>query len=192
MLVDDNPERAQMVEDNLRAAGFHVLSLLPTATGLLRQIEQHRPDVVLIDLESPDRDVLDSLSIVNDHNPTPIVMFSAQEDPDFIAQAMSSGVTAYLVDGLNPRKVKPVIDVAMAQFEMFQSLRSELSSTRSELEGRKTLEQAKGLLMEKHGLTESEAFNAIRSLAMDSNQKLSEAAASVIKMFGTLAAKGKK
>ncbi len=183
MLVDDNAERAQMVEEGLRAAGFRLLSVIPTATGLLRRIEQLCPDLVLIDLESPDRDVLDSLSIVHQHSPTPILMFSQQDDPDFISQALNAGVTAYLTEGLNPARVKPAIEVAMAQFGIFQNLRTQLQSTRSELEGRKQLDRAKGLLMEHHGISEQEAFAALRSLAMDSNQTLAQAAAAVIGMF---------
>ncbi len=131
MLVDDHPERAAMVEESLRASGFEVLSTIPSATGLLFQIEQHRPDVVLIDLDSPDRDVLESLSIINSHNPTPVVMFTEEEDPEYIEQAVTAGISTYLVGSINPQQVKPVINVALAQFKSFQNLRNELNTTRT-------------------------------------------------------------
>lgn len=183
MLVDDQPERAAMVEKALLETGYKVLSIIPSATGLLFQIEQHQPDVILIDLDSPDRDMLDSLSVINAHNPMPVVMFSKQDDPDFINQAVQSGVTAYQLDSVSAERVKPVIDVAMAQFEAFQSVRQALDSTRSELADRKTIEKAKGLLMKAHGVSEEEAFKTLRGLAMETNQKLGVTARNVITMF---------
>lgn len=183
MLVDDQPERAAMVEKAMLEAGYTVLSIIPSATGLLFQIEQHQPDVILIDLDSPDRDMLDSLSVINAHNPMPVVMFSKQDDPDFINQAVKSGVTAYQLDSVSPEKVKPVIDVAMAQFEAFQSVREALDSTRSELADRKTIEKAKGILMKVHDVSEEEAFTTLRGLAMETNQKLGVTARSVIAML---------
>ncbi|MAT52393.1 MAG: hypothetical protein CMK32_14550 [Porticoccaceae bacterium] len=187
MLIDDNPDRAVMVEERLWSSGFEVSLVIPSATGLLFQIEQVRPDVVLIDLESPDRDVLESLSIINHHNPTPVVMFTQQDDPEFIDQAVSAGISTYLVGGINPDQVKPIIDVAMAQFKAFQSLRSELDSTRAQLEDRKLIEQAKGLLMAHRKLTEEEAHRLLTKLAMDTNQKLPAVATTIL---ATLTSKG--
>lgn len=187
MLIDDNPDRAVMVEERLWSSGFEVSLVIPSATGLLFQIEQVRPDVVLIDLESPDRDVLESLSIINHHNPTPVVMFTQQDDPEFIDQAVSAGISTYLVGGINPDQVKPIIDVAMAQFKAFQSLRSELDSTRAQLEDRKLIEQAKGLLMAHRKLTEEEAHRLLTKLAMDTNQKLPAVAKTIL---ATLTSKG--
>lgn len=172
-----------MVEQALIAAGFNVLSSIPSATGLLFQMQQHQPDVILIDLDSPDRDVLESLSIINMHNPMPVVMFSKQNDTDFITQAVQSGVTAYQLDTVSPSKVKPVIDLAMAQFKAFQSVRDELDSTRSQLADRKIIERAKGLLMEVHEVNEEQAFSTLRSLAMETNQKLAVTAQNVVTML---------
>lgn len=183
MLVDDQPERASMVEEAMLAAGHNVLSIIPSATGLLFQIEQHQPDVILIDLDSPDRDMLDSLSIINAHNPMPVVMFSKEDDPEFIQQAVKSGVTAYQLDTISAEKVQPVLDVAMAQFDAFQSLKNALDTTRSELADRKTIEKAKGLLMKVHGVPEEEAFKTLRSLAMETNQKLGVTAQNLITML---------
>src|SRR5215471_15468076 len=116
MLLDDNTERAAMVEQSLLQSGYRVLSMLTSANGLLNQIEKHRPDVIVIDLESPDRDVLESLAILSDHNPMPIVMFSQHSDPDFMGEAVLAGVTAYQGRELHPDIVKPIIEVAMSQF----------------------------------------------------------------------------
>ena len=124
MVLDDNIERAVMVEKNLLQNGFRVLALLTSASGLLNQIEQHKPDVIVIDIESPDRDVLESLAVVSQHNPTPTVMFSQKNDPDFVSQAVMSGVTAYQGRELSPDIVKPIIEVAMSQFRSFNLLRT--------------------------------------------------------------------
>lgn len=183
MLVDDQPERSSMVEKVLREKGLNVTSAIPSCTGLLFQIEQHQPDIILIDLDSPDRDILESLAIINTHNPKPVVMFSREEDPDFISKAVQSGVTAYQMDSVNPDKVKPVIDLAMAQFKAFQSLREELDSTKTQLADRKIIERAKGLLMKTQNIDEEEAYATLRSLAMETNQRLANAAKNVVSML---------
>lgn len=172
-----------MVEKVLTDAGFNVISAIPSCTGLLFQMEQHQPDIILIDLDSPDRDVLDSLTIINTHNPKPVVMFSREDDPDFISKAVQSGVTAYQLDSINPAKVKPVIDLAMAQFKAFQSLREELDSAKTQLADRKIIERAKGLLMRIHKVDEEDAYATLRSLAMENNQRLAATAQSVVTML---------
>lgn len=183
MLVDDLPERAAIVDSHLVVAGYEVVSRLPTASGLLFQIEQHRPDIILIDLQSPGRDVLESLSVINAHNPTPIVMFSEEEDPSFIEEAVDAGVSAYLMGSVDANRVKPVIDVAIAQFKSFQSLRKALNSTRDRLESLSVIDKAKSLLIKQHNLTEEEAHRQLRSLSMDTNQSMQQAAQSVISIL---------
>ncbi len=185
MLVDDHRDRAHRVEETLWENGYQVVAVIPSAAGLLYQIEQHSPDVVLIDLESPDRDVLESLSIVSRHNPRPVVMFSEQDDPDYINEAVHAGISTYLLGGINPDQVKPVIDVALAQFRSFQSLRDELDSTRTQLQDRKLIEQAKGLLMAHRRISEPEAHRLLNRLAMDSNQRLVEVAETVLATLST-------
>lgn len=184
MLVDDLPERAATVENHLVAAGYEVVSRLPTASGLLFQIEQHRPDIILIDLQSPGRDVLESLSVINAHNPTPVVMFSEEEDPGFIEDAVDAGVSAYLMGSVDTKRVKPVIDVAIAQFKSFQSLRKALDTTRDRLESLSIIDKAKTLLINQHKLTEEEAHQQLRSLSMDTNQTMQQAAQSVVTILG--------
>mgnify|MGYP003385213527 CR=1 FL=1 len=184
MLVDDFPQRSLRVEQQLTEEGFCVISRLESAAALLFQITQHKPDVILIDLQSPGRDVLDSLSVINTHNPTPVVMFSKEDDPRFIEEAVDAGVTAYLMGGVETDKVKPVIDVAMAQFKSFQSLRDALDSTRTQLESLSVIDKAKSLLMAQHSVSEDKAHKLLRNLSMDTNQSLPDAAKSVVKILG--------
>lgn len=183
MLVDDLPQRSVRVEEKLIQDGFDVISRLPSAAGLLFQIEQLKPDIILIDLQSPGRDVLDSLSVINDHNPTPVVMFSEEEDPGFIKDAVDAGVTAYMMGGVDTEKVKPVIDVAMAQFKSYQTLRQKLDTTRTQLESLSVIDKAKRLLMDQQSISEDSAHKVLRNLSMDSNQSLPQAAKSVIQIL---------
>lgn len=180
MLVDDRQDRIAMVEEKLWACGFEVVAVIPSAAGLLFQIEQHAPDVVLMDLESPDRDVLESLAVISHHQPTPVVMFTHQDDPDYIQQAVSAGISTYLVGDIDPERVKPVIDVALAQFRSFQSLRDALTSTQTQLADRKLIEQAKGLLMAHRKINEDEAHKLLTRLAMDANQRLPDVAKTIL------------
>lgn len=184
MLVDDLPERAAVVEQHLVAEGYEIVSRLPNASGILFQIEQHQPDVILIDLQSPGRDVLESLSVINAHNPKPVVMFSEEEDPSFIEDAVDAGVSAYLMGSFDTKRVKPVIDVAIAQFKSFQSLRQALTNTRGQLESISVIERAKRLLIDQHNFTEDEAHQQLRSLAMNTNQSMQQAAESVEAILG--------
>jgi response regulator NasT len=183
MLVDDVPQRSLRVAEKLTGDGFDVIARLPSAAGLLFQIEQQKPDVILIDLQSPGRDMLESLSVINIHNPTPVVMFSEEEDPSYIEEAVDAGVTAYMVGGVEAERVKPVIDVAMAQFKSFQALRQALDSTRTQLESLSVIDRAKSLLMQQHSVSEDKAHKLLRTLSMDTNQSLPQAAESVIKIL---------
>jgi response regulator NasT len=180
MVLDDNIERAAMVEQSLLQNGFRVLSLLTSASGLLNQIEQHHPDVIVIDLESPDRDVLESLAIVSAHNPTPIVMFAQQNDPDFVSEAVLSGVTAYQGQAISPEMVKPVIEVAMSQFRSFNLLREQLAQTRTELEESRVIERAKARLAAHRGIDSNSAYQLMRKLSMDNNKRLAAVAETIL------------
>ena len=180
ILVDDNQHRSASVERNLQQLGFEVLAVITTGSGLLYQMAQHEPDVVIIALDSPDRDVLESLSIASAHNPRPVLMFSESGDQGFITDAIRAGVTAYQAEDISPARVRAAIDVAVAQFSAFCSIRSELDETRRQLSDRKLVERAKGLLMAVHKVPEDEAFSTLRKLAMDKNRTLGETAGDVI------------
>ena len=190
ILVDDDLSRAAAVETQLREVGFDVLSIIPTASGLLYQMAQQEPDVVIIALDSPDRDVLESLTIASAHNPSPVVMFSEAGDKNFISDAINAGVTAYQAEDISPARVRAAIDIAIAQFSQFKLLREELDHTRRQLEDRKLVEKAKGLLMRVHGVSEEEAFSTLRKLAMDKNRTLGESARDVIEIVERSKLKG--
>lgn len=183
ILVDDQAECAVSMEEKLTAAGFIVLSRLPTTTGLLYQIEQHQPDVVFIDLQYPGHDVLESLSVVNNYNPKPIVMFTEKDDTLYIEKAVDAGITTYLLEDLAPKHLKPIVDLTIAQFKHHQSLRKALEETQKKLAGQSIIQKAKNLLMEQHHISEDKAHKTLRTLSMNSNQSLPEAAKSVIKIF---------
>ncbi|MFT6275395.1 MAG: response regulator NasT [Halioglobus sp.] len=190
ILVDDDLSRAAAVESQLHKVGFDVLSIIPTASGLLYQMAQQAPDVVIIALDSPDRDVLESLTIASAHNPSPVVMFSEGGDKNFITDAIRAGVTAYQAEDISPARVRAAIDIAIAQFSQFKLLRDELDQTRRQLEERKLVEKAKGLLMLVHGVAEEEAFSTLRKLAMDKNRTLGECARDVIAILDRTKQKG--
>lgn len=190
ILVDDNPARATAVESRLSGAGCEVLSIIPTASGLLYQMAQQEPDVVIIALDSPDRDVLESLSIASSHNPRPVVMFSEAGDPGFIGDAIRAGVTAYQAEDISPERVRAAVDIAIAQFSAFSELRQELDQARRQLEDRKVIDRAKGLLIDVHGVAEQEAYATLRKLAMDKHRTLGETARDVIALLER--AKGRK
>jgi two-component system, response regulator / RNA-binding antiterminator len=180
MLVDDDPVRAASVEGSLRASGYEVLSIISSTSALLFQIEQHRPDVVLIDIRFPGRDILESLAVVNKHNPTAMVMFTEEDDPAYIQQAFNAGVSTYLMEGIKPDKVKPVIDVALLQFRSFQAIKNELTETRNQLESQKLVTRAKALLMKQKKLDEAAAHKMLLQMAMDNNLKIGDVAKMVI------------
>ncbi len=183
MLVDDLPQRSNDVGVKPAEQGFEVILRLSDAAGLAAQIERHRPDVVVIDLQTPGRELLVNLAVVRAHNPIPVVLFSQEYSPDYIADAVDAGVTSYLLGEIDTDKLKPVIDVAMAQFKSFQSLRQTLDNTRKKLQGLSVIDAAKRLLMDRQHVTEGQAHAALRKVSMDTNQTLPEAAKSVIELF---------
>ena len=180
ILVDDRPQRAAMIEQAMNVCDFDVVSILSCASGLLFKIQEHKPDVVMIGIDSPDRDILENLSLISQHKPTPVVMFSNEDAPEFIYEAINAGVSAYMIEAINPDKVKAIIDVALAQFESFHALRRQLRSTQQELNDKNTLDKAKRLLMKHQKIYESEAHKNMRTLAMNNSQTLVDVAKNVI------------
>lgn len=186
MLVDDQPARAALLEQALTDHKFAVIARLSSAAGLAEQVAKLQPDVIVIDLDSPDRDTLEHMALVHRDNPRPVVMFADEGDTETIERAVRAGVSAYVVDGLNPARVKPIVDVAIARFREYHALRRELEETRTQLADRKTIERAKGFLMKQRGMSEQEAYAAMRKMAMDRGQRLPEVAANIIAVFELL------
>jgi response regulator NasT len=180
LVVDESPERADILRAGLRRAGYEVSASLSSAGSLLAAIEQLKPDVIVIDTESPSRDVLEHLVVMTQHTPRPVVMFSNDSAPETIREAVRAGVSAYVVDGMDPDRIRAIIDVALAQFEDFQRLREELAEANLKLAERKLVERAKGLLMKSRGLDEDAAYAALRKMAMDRKLKLAEVAQRVV------------
>lgn len=180
MLVDDDTLRLQQVESELKSVGHDVVVRLDTAADLPAEVRRHAPDVILIDVDAPARDTLESLARISSESPRPIVMFAGASDCDTIRRAVRAGVSAYVVDGLSAARLKPILDVAIARFHEHQALRRELEDTRTRLADRRDIEKAKGLLIQRRGMAEDQAYEQLRRMAMDRRLKLGEAARSVI------------
>jgi response regulator NasT len=180
LVVDESPERAEVLRLGLERAGHRVVATVSTAMHLLEQVQRLAPDVIIIDTESPTRDVIEHLCVVSRNEPRPIVMFCSEDDTQTIREAVRAGVTAYVVDGLEAGRVKPIVDVAVARFEEFQRLKMELAEVSRKLTERRAVERAKGLLMKSRGLTEEAAYAALRSAAMRRGRRIGEIAADLL------------
>ena len=180
MLVDNDPERRALVAAALAGSGLSVVAELATAGSLLQAVSSCTPDVVIVDLESPDRDILEHMRCLSRDNPHPVVMFASDSDSDTIREAIEAGVSAYVVDGLSPGRVRAVVEVAIARFRQYASLQSELAAARTSLAQRKLIDRAKGILMTRGGRSENDAYHALRKLAMDQNKTIAEIAQGVI------------
>lgn len=180
LVVDESPERAEILRDGLRLAGYEVSASLTSPIAMLKTIDEVRPDVIVVDTDSPSRDVLEHLVVLTQHTPRPVIMFATDGAPETIRQAVRAGVSAYVVDGLDATRVKAIIDVAVLRFEDFQRLRTELAEANLKLEERKLVERAKGVLMKTRGIDEDTAYQLLRKFAMDRKQKLGQAAQHLI------------
>ncbi|PJI43622.1 ANTAR domain-containing response regulator [Ferrovibrio sp.] len=180
LLIDENPDRAVVLAAALQGEGYTLVAQLTPGEVSAKRVQEIAPDVIIVDMESPSRDTIDSMRQINADQPRPIVMFVDESDDGMIRDAMQAGVSAYVIDGMNPKRVKPVIDVAVARFREFQALRDELKKTKATLSERKLIERAKGLLMRERQLSEDEAHAALRKLAMDRQQRLVEVAEALL------------
>ena len=180
LVVDDSDERAATLREGLVMAGHEVVASLFSPLELLRAVEDLQPDVIVIDTESPTRDVLEHVVIVSQSSPRPIVMFASDSGGDAIRDAVRAGVSAYVVDGLDTGRVNSIVEVACARFEQFQNLKAELAEANLKLSERKLVERAKGLLMQSRGMSEDDAYHALRKLAMSKKLRLGDVAQQVL------------
>jgi two-component system, response regulator / RNA-binding antiterminator len=180
VIVDENPIRAAILEEGLREAGFVAVEHIREMHNLLARIYALDPDVIVIDLENPSRDVLEQMFQVSRAVRRPIAMFVDQSDSDSIRASVDAGVSAYIVDGLKKERLKPILDLCISRFNAFSRLQDELDRTKSALEDRKAIDRAKGILMKLKGLTEDEAYVLLRSTAMREKKKIGEIAQSII------------
>ncbi|MDU0354841.1 ANTAR domain-containing protein [Paraglaciecola aquimarina] len=186
LLIDDNSERVASLTAALNNSRYIVSHLASPESHLLKHVDQIKPDIIVIDIESPNRDILESLSTISQYDPKPVVMFAEEEGTDAINQSIESGVSAYVVGDLDLKRVKPILDAAVARFTEFQKLKNELTETKQALASRDLVDQAKRLLMKKKNLAEDEAYRAMRKTAMDTGQKLDDVARTLISLLNTI------
>ena len=187
MLVDDSQKDVSLLKEGLQVAGYDVVCVALSAAALLEHVGEVEPDVIIIDAESPTRDTLEQLSIVSARQPRPIVLFTEDRASATIQAAVKAGVSAYIVAGMQPERLQPILEVAVARFEQERALRDELRDAQQRLEDRKIVERAKGILMKQKNLDEEEAYKLLRKLAMDRNRKLLDIARQLIDVTDLLA-----
>lgn len=180
VIVDESAARAAVIEEGLRDAGFADITVLTERKGLVARITTLEPDVVLLNLENPSRDMLEESFAMSRALSRPIAMFVDQSDDDAIAEAVDAGISAYVVDGLRKERIKPVLELAVRRFKAFSRLQTELAEARSALAERKAIDRAKALLMKRRGVDEPTAYALLRKQAMDSGRRVADVAEALI------------
>ncbi|MBT9385824.1 ANTAR domain-containing protein [Pseudooceanicola sp. CBS1P-1] len=186
IVVEPDRDRALLIVDSLRAAGDFDIHVIAETTGLARSIRNHNPDMVLIDIANPSRDMMEELTLASGPLERPVAMFVDQTDDSLTRAAIEAGVSAYVVAGMAPDRVKPVLDAAVARFHMFQRMRTELAATKKALEERKVIDRAKGMLMKARGVGEDEAYALLRKAAMDQGKRVADVAQALVSTAGLL------
>jgi response regulator NasT len=172
--------RAAALQAGLAEAGYELVASLPADLDLPEQIARLQPDMIIVDAESDARDVLEHIVVATRDERRPIVMFTEDDKQSSMDAAIEAGVSAYIVAGLKPERIKPVLNVAMARFRKEQKLLDELQDTKHKLAERKVVDRAKGLLMSRHGMTEEQAYQRLRTMAMNKNLKLADIAQRIL------------
>ena len=186
LVIDENRIRASVIEAGLRDAGYDRLTIVEDVTGIARRIVEIEPDVIVISLENPNRDMLENLFQLSRAVKRPIAMFVDRSDQATIEAAVDAGVSAYIVDGLAPSRLAPILRVAMARFEQQSNVRQKLDDLEQQLRDRKDIDRAKGLLMDKRAMSEAEAYAALRQQAMRQGLRLADVARRIIAMADLL------
>lgn len=186
LVIDADRIRASIIEEGLREAGHTRVTVLDDMNRLIRRVVEIDPDVIVIDLENPSRDVLEHMFQISRAAKRPVAMFVDRADRSSIEAAIEAGVSAYVVDGLRKERIKPILDTAVSRFRAFDRMRRELDQARNELAERKTVERAKGILMRTRGLSEPDAYALLRTTAMRQSRRIAEIAESLITAAGLL------
>lgn len=186
IVVEQDQERALRIVDGLREAGDHDILVISESTSLARRIADRKPDIVLIDAGNPSRDVLEELALASGPMERPVAMFVDRSDAALTRAAIEAGVSAYVVDGLRPDRIKPILDAAIARFHMFQRMRAELAATKAALEERKIIDRAKAILMKARGIGEEAAYALLRKTAMDQKRRVADIAQQLVMAAGLL------
>ena len=180
LLIDDGAHHVSLINQELTRQGHLVVGVVDSALLIHDCVLRLQPDVVIVDSESPTRDTLEHLGTVSARCPRPVVVFSEDADAAPMQQALKAGVSAYVIDGLHPQRLLPVLQVAIARFEQDRALKGQLEMAQAQLSERKSVDRAKGLLMKEFGLSEEQAYAHLRKLAMDRGQKLAAVAERLI------------
>ncbi|WP_136634870.1 ANTAR domain-containing response regulator [Pseudooceanicola onchidii] len=186
LVVESDRDRALQIVDGLGGGDQFAISVISESSGLARRVAELNPDVVLIDLESPSRDILEELASASGPLERPVAMFVDRSDDGLTRAAVEAGVSAYVVDGLQTHRIRPVLDAAISRFSVFKRMRTELETTKRALEERKVIDRAKGILMKSKGLSEEEAYAMLRKTAMDRGRRLSDVAEALVTAAGLL------
>jgi response regulator NasT len=186
LVIDANRIRASIIEAGLRDTGHHNVTVVHDIAGIAQTIAAINPDVIVIDLGNPNRDMLENMFQLSRAVKRPIAMFVDSADRASIEAAVDAGVSAYVVNGLKQERVKPILDMAISRFNAFSRLSRELEEARSELGSRKLIERAKGILMKSRGLSEEAAYALLRKTAMNQNRKIADLAQSLVTAAGLL------
>jgi two-component system, response regulator / RNA-binding antiterminator len=190
LIIDPDEARAALVAEGLDDVRPLAVRRAASLDEAGTELTVFAPDVIVIACDSPDRDTLESLRETTDANPRPVVMFVDRSAPGLAEQAVEAGVAAYVVDGLSPGRVRPVLEVAMRRFQLMQELRADLRKAKADLASRKIIEKAKGLLMKERGMDEEAAYRLLRKLAMDSGRPIGAVAADLVAYAEVLKGKG--
>lgn len=187
LLVNDTPKQVGRLRTALVLAGCEVVEEVTSALMIPRRVAELAADIVIIDTESPSRDVLEQICVVSQDEPRPIVMVSEDRQPEAIKAAIKAGVSAYVVEDIDQHRLGAVLDVAQARFEQDQALLSQIREAELKLNERKIVERAKGILMQLRDMTEAEAYHAMRKMAMDRNIRIIDVAGKILAMNELLA-----
>ena len=186
VVVEPDPDRAGLIVDALTDGENYEIHVVAERASLARRIAQVKPDLVLVDVADPSRDIIEELTLASGPLDRPVALFVDRSDAGLSTAAIEAGLSAYVVDGLTASRVVPVLEAAIARFRLMQRMRAELEETKRALENRKVIDRAKGLLMRARGLTEDEAYALLRKTAMDQNKRLADVAAALVTAAGLL------
>ena len=186
ILVEPDRDKANQIVDSLAEAGFERIQVITEASSLKRQIQAMNPDIVLIDMANPSRDMLEEMAVASQPMDRAVAVFVDRSDDALTSAAIEAGVSAYVVDGLRPDRVQPVLDAAIARFNVFQRMRTELAETKRALEERKVIDRAKGLIMKAKGIDEDAAYSLLRKAAMNQGKRLADVAEALVESAGLL------
>ncbi|KZY44110.1 hypothetical protein A3752_11665 [Oleiphilus sp. HI0081] len=186
LLIDPLDSRAALLRRALRENAYPIIETVTDACLMLEKAEEHQPDILVVGMDLPDEDTLQQLVELRERMPLPVIVFSEKDAPPLVQKVVKAGVSAFIVDDIQPQRLPSIINIAVARFHEQQGLIKELNTTKTKLAERKTLEKAKGLLMKQKGLSEDEAYTSLRKLAMDKGQPIVKVAESIIDVFSLL------